>query len=151
MLSGKLRDETGDILTPTHTQRHGRRFAYYVSHRLIAGGIDPTGWGLPAATIEATLHRIVAAHLRALAERHALLAAPDGTNASNIARRAQALATKVETDPMRVGTLIEVVCLEHDHARLRLAARPISAALNVTTEALDARCSVPAFGGSRLG
>ena len=138
MLTGKLRDETGDILTPTQTQRHGRRFAYYVSHRLIAGGIDPTDWRLPAATIEATLRRIVVAHLRALAERHAVLAAADGTNAANIARRAQALATEVETDPMRVGTLIEVVCLELDHVRLRLAARPISAALNVTTEALDA-------------
>lgn len=35
MLTGKLRDETCDPLTPTHTQRHGRRFAYYVWHRLL--------------------------------------------------------------------------------------------------------------------
>lgn len=44
ILTGKLRDETGDLLTPTHTQRHGRRFAHYVSHRLIAGAsIPPAG------------------------------------------------------------------------------------------------------------
>ena len=39
-LTGKLRDETGDRLTPTHTQRHGRRLRYYVSNRLISGGTD---------------------------------------------------------------------------------------------------------------
>lgn len=37
-LIGKLRDDTGDLLTPSHTQSHGRRFCYYVSRRLIAGG-----------------------------------------------------------------------------------------------------------------
>ena len=63
ILTGKFRDETGDLLTPAHTQRHGRRFTYYVSNRLIAGGKDPTGWRLPAEAIEACLRQIIARHL----------------------------------------------------------------------------------------
>ncbi|QXT39079.1 recombinase family protein [Gymnodinialimonas ceratoperidinii] len=42
-LLGKVKDETGDRLTPTHTQRHGRRLRYYVSNRLVSGGQDPDG------------------------------------------------------------------------------------------------------------
>lgn len=42
-LTGKLRDDTGDRLTPTHTRRHGRQIRYYVSNRLISGGTDPNG------------------------------------------------------------------------------------------------------------
>lgn len=48
----KVRDETGDLLTPTHTQRHGRRIRYYVSNRLVTGGPDETGWRLPAKVLE---------------------------------------------------------------------------------------------------
>lgn len=51
-LVGKLRDETGDRLTPTHTQKQGRRHRYYVSNRLIAGGLDPSGLRLPAKALE---------------------------------------------------------------------------------------------------
>ena len=39
-LIGKLRDETGDLLTPTHTERRGRKYGYYISHRLIRNGAD---------------------------------------------------------------------------------------------------------------
>jgi site-specific DNA recombinase len=47
-LTGKLRDEAGDRLTPTHTKRHGRRLRYYVSNRLISGGTDRCVWRLTA-------------------------------------------------------------------------------------------------------
>jgi site-specific DNA recombinase len=46
-LVGKLRDETGDRLTPSHTQRHGRKRHYYVSYvsrRLLSATKDPAGW-----------------------------------------------------------------------------------------------------------
>nr|WP_256367835.1 MULTISPECIES: recombinase family protein [unclassified Ruegeria] len=51
-LIGKLRDENGDRLTPTHTRRHGRQIRYYVSNRLVSGGTDPRGWRLPATALE---------------------------------------------------------------------------------------------------
>lgn len=52
-LTGKLFDEVGDRLTPSHTNRHNRRYRYYVSRRLITKGRDPSGWRLPAPQLEA--------------------------------------------------------------------------------------------------
>ncbi|GGH21219.1 recombinase family protein [Cribrihabitans marinus] len=47
-LLGKLRYETGERLTPSHTNRHGKRFRYYVSNRLITGKRQTKGWRLSA-------------------------------------------------------------------------------------------------------
>lgn len=49
-LARRLRDETGDRLTPTHASRRGRRFRYYVSNRLIAGGEALAAAGRDLAT-----------------------------------------------------------------------------------------------------
>ena len=54
-LCGKLFDETGDRLSPSHTKtRSGKRLRYYVSHRLIAksGEAHLDGWRLPAPELE---------------------------------------------------------------------------------------------------
>lgn len=51
-LTSKIFDETGDILTPSHTKRHNRRFRYYISRRLITTGRDPSAWRLPASQFE---------------------------------------------------------------------------------------------------
>lgn len=51
-LTGLFRDETSDLLTPSHTQRHGQRLRYYISNRLISGGTDPSGWRLLARAFE---------------------------------------------------------------------------------------------------
>jgi site-specific DNA recombinase len=53
-LAGKLFDEQGQRLTPSHAVKGARRYRYYVSHKLIEGKADPAhrGWRLPAAEIE---------------------------------------------------------------------------------------------------
>jgi DNA invertase Pin-like site-specific DNA recombinase len=52
-LAGKLVDETGDRLTPSHAVKSGRRYRYYVSGRLLEGKADPgEGWRLPATQLE---------------------------------------------------------------------------------------------------
>jgi hypothetical protein len=76
-LRGKLRDETGDRLTPTHTVRKGKALRYYISNRLIRGGPDATGWRLPAGTLETLVRRLIADHLATAAASHRLLATPD--------------------------------------------------------------------------
>ena len=76
-LTGKLRDETGDRLTPTHTKRHGRRLRYYISNRLISGGTDPSGWRLPAVALEQAIANIIAQHLTDLANGHRICVTPD--------------------------------------------------------------------------
>ena len=55
-LMGKLFDETGAPLTPSHAVKSGRRYRYYVSKRLISGSSDNADekvrWRLPAGEIE---------------------------------------------------------------------------------------------------
>ena len=53
-LAGKLFDETGERLVPSHAQKQGRRYRYYISHFLVTR--DPaetrTGWRIPASELE---------------------------------------------------------------------------------------------------
>ena len=61
-LCGKLFDETGDRLTPSHTKtKVGKRLRYYVSHRLIAksGEPHPDGWRLPAPDLEGQVAALI--------------------------------------------------------------------------------------------
>ncbi len=72
-LRGKLFDEEGVPLTPSHAVKSGRRYRYYVSKRLISGtaaaGGERDRWRLPAREIE----RIVGDAVRGLlADRAAL-------------------------------------------------------------------------------
>jgi DNA invertase Pin-like site-specific DNA recombinase len=53
LLTGLLFDETGDRLTPTHANNHGRRYRFYISHRLMtARSKDVGGWRIPALELE---------------------------------------------------------------------------------------------------
>jgi hypothetical protein len=57
-LTGLLFDETGDRLSPSHATKQGKRYRYYISHRLMqarAEGQD--GWRLPARELEITIVR----------------------------------------------------------------------------------------------
>jgi DNA invertase Pin-like site-specific DNA recombinase len=56
-LTGKLFDESGQSLTPSHAVKGERRYRYYVSRNLINGTPDlgRGGWRLPAPEIERTI------------------------------------------------------------------------------------------------
>jgi hypothetical protein len=71
-LAGKLFDELGTRLTPSHAVKGARRYRYYVSRQLIHGTADhaPRGWRLPAAEIERI---IVVAARQMLDDQKALL------------------------------------------------------------------------------
>lgn len=113
ILTGKIRDEAGDLLTPTHTQRHGKRFAYYVSNRLIAGGTDPSGWRLPAEALEDCLRHMIVQHLRRAAETHRILTHPDATLAADLSRHGIDLADRIEGEPQLLGRIIASGTLGH--------------------------------------
>ncbi len=136
-LTGKLRDETGDILTPTHTTRRGRRFFYYVSHRLISRGTDPTGWRLPAPALEAAIRALVVTNLRVAMDGHRLIVLPDATAANSIADRAKVLLQHIEAEPARFAELIDNVSLGRDQVEIHLTARKIATALGVAADDLD--------------
>ena len=63
----KLLDETGDRLTPSHANKRGVRYRYYVSNRLLKmpkrSATD--GWRLPAPELEKTISHAVADYLQA--------------------------------------------------------------------------------------
>ncbi len=66
LLCGKLFDETGDRLTPSHTKtRAGVRLRYYVSHRLIrkSGKANVDGWRLPAQDLEVKVAHLMGQRL----------------------------------------------------------------------------------------
>lgn len=71
-LAGKLFDEAGDRLTPSHAVKNGRRYRYYVSRSLITSTAgQQQGWRLPAHEIE----RTVAEAARAFIGDHGAVAA----------------------------------------------------------------------------
>ena len=139
ILTGKLRDEIGDHLTPTHTKRRGRRLAYYVSNRLIAGGTDPSGWRLSAETLEDCLRLVVVGHLRKAAGGHILLAEPDASGAALLAARATAFANRIEAEPTLIGSIIASGTLAQGLLQLHLDPAVIAAALEVPLAALSDR------------
>ncbi|WP_299778201.1 recombinase family protein [uncultured Roseobacter sp.] len=65
-LAGKLFDETGDRLTPSHSRKNGKRLRYYISHRLVKDRSrkHPDAWRLPAEQMEALIADLVKKHLQ---------------------------------------------------------------------------------------
>ena len=66
VLAGLLYDDAGERMVPTHANKKGTRYRYYVSQNLIkrgrAGGSDP-GWRVPAADIESLVEQRVVSFL----------------------------------------------------------------------------------------
>ncbi len=148
-LRGKLRDETGDRLTPTHTVRHGRKVRYYVSNRLIQGGPDPTGWRLPAPRLEEVIARAVADHIAAADASHSLLAVPDIRDIGAVHSRAEEIAEQLRARDAALlrslvvsGTLADrTLALTLDRTVLthRLGISPDSLASQVSSLAMPVR------------
>ncbi len=65
LLAGKLFDEIGDRLTPSHSQKNGKRLRYYISSRLVTDRSQkhPDAWRLPAEQLENVLAEVVRQHL----------------------------------------------------------------------------------------
>jgi DNA invertase Pin-like site-specific DNA recombinase len=63
LLTGLVYDETGDLLSPSHATKNGRRYRYYISRRIMHGP-DPhgDGWRIPAKELEEAIRRPIARH-----------------------------------------------------------------------------------------
>jgi site-specific DNA recombinase len=65
LLTGLLRDQTGNRLCPTHANKNGQRYRYYISKRLMHGTCETgSGWRLPAKELEDTITNAVATFLK---------------------------------------------------------------------------------------
>ena len=65
LLTGFVYDETGDRLCPTHANKRGRRYRYYISKRLMHGTSSTgEGWRVPAKELERVVARAVGDFLK---------------------------------------------------------------------------------------
>lgn len=129
---GKFRDDTGDILTPTHTTRAGKRLRYYVSNRLITGGTDSAGWQIPAPTFDTAVAEAIASHLADHAKRHTALVSADAHPAASASTLLQALATRIGHDGIAAAVpLIREGRLASGQLRIDLDATALSTASGV--------------------
>ncbi len=137
-LTGIFRDETGDLLTPTHTQRHGRRIRYYISNRLISGGTDPSGWRLPASAFEDAVAKVISGHLADQAKRHGILLNADMADAVSACDAASLLVTQIKTAGLALAAPIitsgEIV---RGKIQITLDRIALAAALNLKPASLD--------------
>jgi site-specific DNA recombinase len=150
-LAGKIRDETGDRLTPTHTARHGRRLRYYVSNRLLFGkapsepaGRDTSGWRLPAQAFEQAVANIIANHLDAAAASQSILAVPDATTAARLAASITALASGLrQDDKLALRAILSAAQIGTSTIRITLDATVLAAMVDVAPEAIHPDVLVP--------
>lgn len=153
-LKGKVRDETGDLLTPTHTKRRGKQLRYYVSNRLISGGTDPMAWRLPAPAFEDAVVRVISNHLQDHAERHAVLSKCDVTTAGIASKAIKDLAHRITSEGATYASLfISSVVIGNGRLKIALESTALAGATNLKADELHASLlsiDVP-FGCRRRG
>lgn len=137
-LTGKLRDDTGDRLTPTHTRRHGRQIRYYVSNRLISGGTDPQGWRLPAQALEQAVADAISRHLVALARDHRICAEADLQQGDAVRDRVRRLADRLSGGtPDLLAALLAEGHIAKNRIVLTLQAKALGDALDLRPDIID--------------
>ncbi len=143
LLTGRIFDETGDRLTPSHgATRNGIRHRYYVSHRLIArsGEKDVTGWRLNAQMLEELTTRIAVRHLGAAT--FAAAAIMDATADELIAAHGRAVERIGDDTPsdLRARCVVDLIArIDLAPGQIGIAFDPaaISDLLNVAEDRID--------------
>ncbi len=136
-LAGKLREETGDRLTPSHAVKSGRRYRYYVSARLLAGAAEKgEGWRLPAGQVEKA---VAACAAEGLDHAHAASRLLEGHSAgvlSAAAPRLRAMARELAGNASReaLATLIAHVRIAPGGLQVRLDADAVAVRLEVDAD-----------------
>jgi len=118
-LVGKLVDEYGERLTPSHTAKRGRRYRYYVSRRLFQSSAAhvKNGWRLSALELERS---VCAAARSMLNDRAGLIESlpnsePSADEIRSILRAADAATNSFDSQPQESAVLRDLV----DHVELR--------------------------------
>ncbi|MBT8418862.1 MAG: recombinase family protein [Silicimonas sp.] len=138
LLCGKLFDETGDRLTPSHSKaKAGVRRRYYISHRLVAqsGVPHPDAWRLPAEEPERKVAELVRSILSAPGFAASIV--PDAT-ADAIGRLAATLsAIARDGDRQTLCGLVGRVDIAPGTLRLKLDPALLAVRLGVDPSGVD--------------
>jgi DNA invertase Pin-like site-specific DNA recombinase len=130
LLTGRIFDETGDFLTPTHSQKGSRRYRYYVSGRLLAGApTDASGWRLPAKQLEDAVSEAVFRHINSEVSR--ILNRPTPSLLESLKSSLGKLSRNTAAD------LIERVQVSAGQLDITLSANAIAEWFGVATEEID--------------
>jgi DNA invertase Pin-like site-specific DNA recombinase len=130
-LAGKLFDETGDRLTPSHSRKNGKRLRYYISGRLVSdrSADHPDAWRLPAPALEELLDQILTQRLQ---RPDAAVTLTRGLGAADLARIAGRLANIALAD--KGVALIERVTLQPGSATIQLDAKALSSLIGCSPD-----------------
>ncbi|MDP3740410.1 MAG: recombinase family protein [Hyphomonadaceae bacterium] len=134
-LAGRIVDETGERLTPSHAASGDGRRRYYVSKCLIekGGELASSGWRLPAVHVEQTVVSIVMDHLGAAAVATRIIDGQPGVKViSDLDRRLKAFA--VTLNPAAALALVEQVKIAQGQIDIKLGGPAIANALNLQPE-----------------
>lgn len=139
LLCGKIFDETGDRLTPSHSRtKKGTRLRYYVSHRLIArsGEKNLDGWRLPANQLEAQISELARRHL---AEPSFAGRLCNPSVASDIACLQSKLTNLTyQPDPRNVLGLVKRIEIAPGQIKLKLNPQRVAVILDIGSDTFDA-------------
>ncbi len=134
LLAGKLFDETGDRLTPSHSKKNGKRLRYYISRRLVTDGSQkhPDAWRLPAEQVEG----LVADLIRVKLKKHEIATRLiRGLSASEIAAASSKLLSVHRTKDCL--TLVERADIAPGNIVVRLSIEEISKLVQCDVEKID--------------
>lgn len=120
-LAGKLFDDAGDRLVPTHSTKGSVRYRYYVSQSLIGKrGRGPAGWRLPAQELEQRIVEGVLGHAE-IARLRQVAGQEANTDRAHVCEAIQ----RVEIAPGRLSIEVDAGALFPSVSR----AEPISMSL----------------------
>ena len=135
-LTGKMFDETGDRLTPSHSKKADRVLRYYVSNRLITKGKDPTGWRVPAEKIQDAVLGLDCDHLRRITDTGALIACQDIDDMRAVQKTASDLMVRMEQGINKdlAAALIDRIDLSRSQIEIRLDGHALAKQLQIAVE-----------------
>jgi site-specific DNA recombinase len=104
LLTGRIFDERGEPLCPTHTSKKGQRYNYYISKHLMHASAKSQngGWRLPAQEIEGVIIDALANLLRDTRQLVAQLSVhePSPTLLRTVSNQAEKLASSLQSSDL---------------------------------------------------
>ena len=140
-LAGKLFDETGDRLTPSHSRKNGHRLRYYVSNRLVTDRTaeHPDAWRLPALEIEQGIVGRLRAFLTAPGQASRLITDPAAHEMTVITEGIDELLRQLDGPHANatLRALVERAAISPGKLALHLKPDILAERLSIATERLQ--------------
>src|SRR6202521_1319002 len=112
-LTGRLVDENGAVLSPSHARKGERKYRYYVSRNFPAQGLAPSrgGWRLPARELEG---RVAAAVGEMLGDESTVLEAAqktdiDSSQVDRVLHAARTWRHRLQSEAEQTSAIAELV------------------------------------------